>query len=84
MKVKIEQELNFVVDDSQLFLDAQEAKKVSEHLMHVKAWARPNACARKYTKKIEYYTEVWLYYTEAWLWLTWQSIKRVASEFRNA
>ena len=29
--VNIEQELNFVVDnDSQLFLDAQEAKKVSE------------------------------------------------------
>ena len=29
--VKIEQELNFVVDnDSRLFLDAQEAKKVSE------------------------------------------------------
>ena len=28
---KIEQELNFVVDnDSRLFLDAQEAKKVSE------------------------------------------------------
>ena len=53
-------------------------------LMHVKAWARPNARVRKYTEKIEYYTEVWLYYTEAWLWLTWQSIKkRVASEFRN-
>ena len=30
MNVKIEQELNFVVDDSQLFLDAQETKKVSE------------------------------------------------------
>ena len=30
MNVKIEQELNFVVDDSQLFLDAQEAIKVSE------------------------------------------------------
>ena len=31
MNIKIEQELNFVVDnDSQLFLDAQEAKKVSE------------------------------------------------------
>ena len=29
MNVKIEQELNFV-DVSQLFLDAQEAKKVSE------------------------------------------------------
>ena len=29
MNVKIEQELNFVVDDSQLFFDAQEAKKVS-------------------------------------------------------
>ena len=29
MNVKIEQELNFVVD-SRLFLDAQEAKKVSE------------------------------------------------------
>ena len=31
MNVKIEQELNFVVDDRRLFLDAQEAKKVSEH-----------------------------------------------------
>ena len=32
MNVKIEQELNFVVDnDSRLFLDAQEAKKVSKH-----------------------------------------------------
>ena len=31
MNVKIEQELNFVVDDSRLFLDAQEAKKVSVH-----------------------------------------------------
>ena len=31
MNVKIEQELNFVDNDSQLFLDAQEAKKVSEH-----------------------------------------------------
>ena len=30
MNIKIEQELNFVVDDSRLFLDAQEAKKVSE------------------------------------------------------
>ena len=31
MNIKIEQELNFVVDnDSQLFLDAQAAKKVSE------------------------------------------------------
>ena len=30
MNVKIGQELNFVVDDSRLFLDAQEAKKVSE------------------------------------------------------
>ena len=31
MNVKIEQELNFIVDnDSRLFLDAQEAKKVSE------------------------------------------------------
>ena len=31
MNVKIEQELNFVVDnDSQSFLDAQEAKKVSQ------------------------------------------------------
>ena len=29
MNVKVEHELNFVVD-SQLFLDAQEAKKVSE------------------------------------------------------
>ena len=31
MNVKIEQELNFVVDDSRLFQDAQVAKKVSEH-----------------------------------------------------
>ena len=31
MNVKLKQELNFVVDkDRQLFLDAQEAKKVSE------------------------------------------------------
>ena len=30
MNVKIEQALNFVVDESRLFLDAQEAKKVSE------------------------------------------------------
>ena len=30
MNVRIEPELNFVVDDSQLFLDALEAKKVSE------------------------------------------------------
>ena len=31
VNVKIEQELNYVaVDDSRLFLDAQEAKKVSE------------------------------------------------------
>ena len=30
MNVKIDQELNFVVDDSQLFLDAQEAKKVNK------------------------------------------------------
>ena len=30
MNVKIEQELNFVVDDRRLFSDAQEAKKVSE------------------------------------------------------
>ena len=31
MNVKIKQELNFVVDnDSRLFFDAQEAKKVSE------------------------------------------------------
>ena len=30
MNVKIEQELNFVVDDSRLFLDTQEAKKMSE------------------------------------------------------
>ena len=31
MHVKIEQELNFVVDNnSQLFLDAQEAKKMSK------------------------------------------------------
>ena len=31
MNVKIEQELNFVVDDTRLFLHAQEAKKMSEH-----------------------------------------------------
>ena len=30
MNVKNKQELNFVVDDSRLFLDAQEAKKVSK------------------------------------------------------
>ena len=30
MNVKIEQESNFIVDDSRLLLDAQEAKKVSE------------------------------------------------------
>ena len=30
MNVKIEQELSFIVDDSRLFLDAQEAKEVSE------------------------------------------------------
>ena len=30
MNVKIEQGLNFVVDDSRLFLDALEAKKVSK------------------------------------------------------
>ena len=30
MNVKIEQELKLIVDDSRLFLDAQEAKKVSE------------------------------------------------------
>ena len=30
MNVKIEQELNFVVDDRRLFLDAQKAKKVSK------------------------------------------------------
>ena len=31
MNIKIEQELNFVVDDDRrLFLDAQEAKKVSK------------------------------------------------------
>ena len=29
MNIKVEQELNFIVDDSQ-FLDAQEAKKVSK------------------------------------------------------
>ena len=28
MNVKIEQEFNFVVDDSRLFLDAQEAKRI--------------------------------------------------------
>ena len=33
MNIKIEQELNFIVDDSRLFLDAQEAKKVSERTM---------------------------------------------------
>ena len=31
MNVKIEKELNFIVDDSRLFLDAHEAKKVSKH-----------------------------------------------------
>ena len=31
MNVKIDQELNFVVDNRRLFLDAQEAKKVSQH-----------------------------------------------------
>ena len=31
MNVNIEKWLNFVVDDSRLFLDAQEAKKVNEH-----------------------------------------------------
>ena len=31
MNVKIEEELNFIIDnDSRLFLDAQEAKKVSK------------------------------------------------------
>ena len=30
MNVEIEQELNFVVDDRRLFLDTQEAKKVSD------------------------------------------------------
>ena len=30
INVKIEQELNFIVDDGRLFLDAQEAEKVSE------------------------------------------------------
>ena len=30
MNVKIEQELNFIVDDSRLLFDAREAKKVSE------------------------------------------------------
>ena len=30
MNVKIKQKLNFIIDDSRLFLDAQEAKKVSE------------------------------------------------------
>ena len=30
MNVKIERELNFVIDDNRWFLDAQEAKKVSE------------------------------------------------------
>ena len=31
--VKIEQELNFVADDTRLFFDAQEAKKVSERIV---------------------------------------------------
>ena len=32
MNIKIKQELNFIVDnDSRVFLDAQETKKVSEH-----------------------------------------------------
>ena len=31
MNEKFEQELNFVVDDSRVFFDAQEVKKVSEH-----------------------------------------------------
>ena len=30
INIKIKRELNFVVDDTQLFLDAHEAKKVSE------------------------------------------------------
>ena len=30
MNVKIKKELNFAVDNSRLFLDGQEAKKVSE------------------------------------------------------
>ena len=35
MNVKIEQELNFVVDnDSLFFLDAQEAKKVNERTVN--------------------------------------------------
>ena len=34
MNVKIKQELNFVVDDSRLFLDALEAKKVSERTVY--------------------------------------------------
>ena len=33
MNVTIEQELNFVVDDSRLFFDAQKAKKVSERIV---------------------------------------------------
>ena len=34
MNIKIKQELNFIVDnDSGLFLDAQEAKKVSERIV---------------------------------------------------
>ena len=36
MNVKLEQELNFVVDDSRLFLDAYEAKKVSERTIIVR------------------------------------------------
>ena len=35
MNVKIEQELNFVVDDSRLSLDAREAKKVYSSLMNL-------------------------------------------------
>ena len=38
MNVKIEQELNFVVDnDNRLFFDAQEAKKVSKRIQCFKA-----------------------------------------------
>ena len=34
MNVKIEQEFKFIVDDSQLFLDVQEAKKVNKRIVN--------------------------------------------------
>ena len=46
MNVKIEQELNFIVD-SRLFLDAQEAKKVSEHTYS----SSMNLAVARYTAK---------------------------------